>query len=76
MKIYIKRSSYYKWTKSKKKKYKMYLLKTEKDKTCLFFYQNIFHVEHGGSAVFLWFFGNVCNSAPFLRKAVYASQTG
>ena len=36
----------------------------------------LFHVEHGGSAEFLWFFGNLCNSAPFLWKAAYVNRTG
>ena len=79
MKFDIKQFSYLQMNEKLKKKYKIYLLKTEKDKTWLFFYQNILrHVEHGGSPVFLWFFGNLCNSAPlkFLWNAAYISRTG
>ena len=64
MKYDIKQFSYLQMNEKLKKKYKIYLLKTEKDKT--------------GSPVFLWFFGNLCNSAPlkFLWKAAYVSRTG
>ena len=74
MKFDIKRSSYLQMNEKLKKKYK-----TWKRQNMIILYQNILrHVEHGGSPVFLWFFGNLCNSAPlkFLWKAAYVSRTG
>ena len=78
IKFDIKRSSYLQMN-EKLKKIENLSTEDRKRQNKIILYQNILrHVEHGGTPVFLWFFGNLCNSAPlkFLWKSAYVSRTG
>ena len=79
MKFDIKQFSYLQMNEKWKKNTKSIYWRQKKTKHDYSFTKTFFVTWNmAGSPVFLWFFGNLCNSAPlkFLWKAAYVSRTG